>query len=317
MEGSGFLTADGGDGDPYYGGGGSGGRIAVYANSNSFAGTMSAIGGDGFVTGAAGSTLLSTNPAFEIAALAPSGIVTNPVNSLIVTFSSPVSADSFVPSSDVALVTPSGPLPQDQFSAVALSPASFRVLIPSQTLPGDYAVTVGPNVTDIFGRVMSQVYTGAFTIDLPVIRGKVTDTNAIPVPGVLLQTSFAQTVTDTNGDYVIGFPAGANFSVTPLKTNLVFAPGSLSYSNLTASVSNQNYLALTTIAPQLNAALQSTNLALNWYGYPGVTYQLYRSTNLADWTLYGHPMFGSNAVIEIPLPVNGQSMEFFRAQANN
>ena len=43
-------------------------------------------------------------------------------------------------------------------------PYSFRVNFPEQTARGDYAITVGSQVQDLYGQALSQVYTSAFTI---------------------------------------------------------------------------------------------------------------------------------------------------------
>ncbi len=74
---------------------------------------------------------------------------------------------------------------------------------------------------------------------------------------------------------------------------------------------------VTTIAPNLAGGLSGTNLQMNWFGIPGVTYQLYYSTNLADWLPCGNPINGSNGVVEIPLPIEGDPMKFFKVSAKN
>jgi len=59
LSGSGRILCDGGNGYASDSGGGAGGRIAVYYQTNSFAGTMSACGGSGCQYGAAGTIYLS------------------------------------------------------------------------------------------------------------------------------------------------------------------------------------------------------------------------------------------------------------------
>src|SRR5262249_3307764 len=54
LSGSGHLLADGGAGDFLQGGGGAGGRIAVYSAISQFAGSIEAHGGMGAVSGGAG-----------------------------------------------------------------------------------------------------------------------------------------------------------------------------------------------------------------------------------------------------------------------
>jgi hypothetical protein len=166
---------------------------------------------------------------------------------------------------------------------------------------------------------MSQVYTGAFSISLPVIEGFVTDTNGQPVPGVLLQPNNAASpaTTGSNGEYTIGVPPGAGLTITPIKPGYMFAPGSRTYAPNTGSISNENYLAVTTIAPGLIAKYQTTNVLLNWIGIPGVTYQLYYSTNLANWLPYSDPYPGINGPMQIAFPIAGDPMNFFRLSARN
>jgi hypothetical protein len=219
----------------------------------------------------------------------------------------------------VTLMTPNGPLSSDDFTISMLSSSLYLVSFPQQTAIGGYTLTVGTNITDLYGQPMSQVYTGAFTISLPVIQGAVTDTNGQPVPGVLLQPDggLSSTTTDTNGNYALGLTPGSSFTVVPSQSGLVFVPGSLSYTNVTTSISNQNYLAVTTLAPALTPQLQTTNLAIGWYGIPGVNYQVYSSTNLVDWVPCGDAVMGSNSVIQFPVQVGDEPEKFFRVQSSN
>ena len=79
---------------------------------------------------------------------------------------------------------------------------------------------------------MSQAYTGTFSIVWAMVQGAVTDTNGLPVPGVLLQPDggAAATTTDTNGNYVLSLPPDGTINVVPSKTGLMFVPSSRSYS---------------------------------------------------------------------------------------
>ena len=200
-----------------------------------------------------------------------------------------------------------------------LSSSSYQVSFPLQTAVGNYTFTVGTNINDLYGQPMSQVYTGAFTISLPVIQGAITGTNGQPVPGVLIQPDggLSTTTTDTNGNYALGILPGWSGTVVPSGAGLIYIPGSLSYTNVITSVSNQNYLAVTTIAPVVSSGLQATNFMMNWFGISGVTYQLYSSTNLADWLPYGEPLLGTNGPVVLPIPINDDPAMFFRVQAGN
>jgi hypothetical protein len=169
---------------------------------------------------------------------------------------------------------------------------------------------------------MPQAYTAVFTIELPVIEGAITDTNGYPVPGVLLESSdgISFTTTGTNGDYAFGFVPGSSFTLTPSLGGLVFVPASLSYTNISASLSNQNYVALSTLSSALTAVVtagaNATNLVLGWQANPGVTYQLYSSTNLADWVPYGAPFTGSNGAVQVLVPTTGGPAQFFSVQSS-
>jgi hypothetical protein len=192
------------------------------------------------------------------------------------------------------------------------------VSFPTQNLPGNYQVEAGPDIQSLFGQPMSQVYTGAFTLLLPTISGTIFDTNGIPVAGVVLQPDggLNGVTSDANGNYALGVPIGWNGSVSPALDPLILLPGSRSYTNVVASITNENYLAVTTVAPGITGGIDSTNLMLSWEGLAGVTYQLWSSTNLLDWTLHGGTLSGSNTY-QIPIPVDGEPAQFFRVQASH
>ena len=122
---------------------------------------------------------------------------------------------------------------------------------------------------------------------LPTIQGLVTDTNGLPVPGVVLQSDggVPPAVTDAAGRYSLGFVPGSSFTVTPALGGFVFVPGSRAYTGLTAPFTNENFLVVTSIVPTLASSREGNNLLTSWLGIQGVTYQLYCSTNLTYWTL--------------------------------
>jgi hypothetical protein len=316
--GNGQITADGGEGELYGGGGGAGGRIAIYSHANVFAGLVSVFGGEGDFRGADGSIFYSANLTLQVLSHTPVGIVSNGVSSVDLVFNEAPDPASFS-GADVSLTTPNGPLSPDALAVSTLSSSSYRVSFPLQTAVGDYTFTVGTNINDLYGQPMSQVYTGAFTILLPVIQGAVTDTNGQPVSGVLIQPDggLSTTTTDTNGNYALGILPGWSGAVVPSGAGLMYVPGSRAYTNVITSVSNQNYLAVTTIAPDVSSGLQATNLMINWHGISGVTYQLYSSTNLVDWLPYGDAFPGTNGPVVLPIPINGDPARFFRVQASN
>jgi hypothetical protein len=166
---------------------------------------------------------------------------------------------------------------------------------------------------------MSQVFTGAFAISLPVVQGTVADLSGQPISGVLLQPSggFTPATTDTNGNYTLGVPSGSDVTVSPGLGSLVFVPGLRAYTNVTASISNQNYLAVSTLVPMVAAQPGPANLTLSWFGIPGVSYQWLSSTNLADWSAYGDALVGTNGSMQLLMPTAPEPMKFFRLRADN
>ncbi len=61
LSGAGVISASGGGGASYAGGGGGGGRIALYFTTDSFSGTVQALGGTGWQRGSAGTIFRQTN----------------------------------------------------------------------------------------------------------------------------------------------------------------------------------------------------------------------------------------------------------------
>src|SRR5207245_9479745 len=121
---------------------------------------------------------------------------------------------------------------------------TVRASLPAQKVSGNDSIEAGLGTTDIFGRLMSQVYTGAFTILLPTISGTVTNTGGVAVAGVALQPSggLQPALTDGSGVYSIGVPPGWNGAVTPSLPGWMFVPGARSYTNLSGSVTGQDSL---------------------------------------------------------------------------
>jgi len=202
-------------------------------------------------------------------------------------------------------------------SAAVTGPTTVRVNFPVQNLLGNYSIQAAATVTDIFGLPLAQAYIGTFAISLPSISVTLTYTNGAPVAGVLLQPNggLIGVTTDTNGNYALGVPPGWNGTVTPTLGSFMFVPGSLAYTNVTAPVTNQNYLMVPTVAPSLTTGLSGTNFLVNWSGIPGVTYQLVWSTNLMDWQSLGGTLAGTNGPMQIILPVSSDPADFFRLSA--
>jgi len=316
FSGAGNISAMGGYGAPLGGGGGGGGRIAIFSPTNNFSGTTNANGGSGATPGQPGTIFLSSAlPGFQIISQSPTGLVSNAVSYVDLSFNEAVDPAS-VSVSNFTLVMPGGT------SAVILGaevsgPSTVRVGFLPQNLLGDYSIQAGTAITNIFGLPLAQAYTGTFTISLPTISGTVTDTNGAPVAGVLLLPDGGLTgvVTDTNGNYALGVPPGWSGSVTPEVYNFMFVPASLTYSNVIGSMANQNYLVVPIAAPNLVPGLNGTNLTMGWTGMSGVTYQTWSSTNLVDWQPLGDPLAGTNGPMQIALPLGTDPAAFFRVSA--
>ncbi|HWI56083.1 MAG TPA: carboxypeptidase-like regulatory domain-containing protein, partial [Bacillota bacterium] len=319
LVGNGSLSAAGGSGELYQGGGGGGGRISLYTPTNSFTGSVSAAGGLGWSNGSTGSVFFATN--FDLPVLvaqSPVGVVSNAISFIDLTFNNPVNPDA-VWYPGFFLDTPIGTIPGAEVYAAAQGTSTLRFYLPLQTAVGDYTLRVSHAlVWDIFGQSLAADYTNSFTIVLPLIEGRIFDTNGLPVPGVVVQPNpGSPATTDANGYYALGAPLGLSFSVTPAKTGLMFVPGTRYYTNVTGGSFSQDYLAVSTIAPVVQTDCGATNLVMNWLGISGVSYQPYASTNLVDWYPCSDLLLGTNGPMRLELPVGTEPCLFYRLGASN
>jgi len=252
----------------------------------------------------------------QVVSITPVGVLTAAVSSAEVVFNAPVNPYS-VQSPGVLLTAPGGVVMSNVTSA-ALSPYRFQLNFDAQTAQGDYTVTVGPPVADLFGQQLSQVYTGMFAIAWTTVQGSITNSNGEPVAEVLVQSDGggAGTTTDTNGSYVLAVPPGGAVIVTPSKSGLVFVPSSRTYWDVTTAITNENYLAVTSVTPTLVSQVESNSLVLSWYGIPGVGYQPFYSTDLVNWLPYGDVLAGSNSLLQLVVPIDTNSNMFFRMGAS-
>jgi hypothetical protein len=319
LEGNGLIAADGGDGQLYNGGGGAGGRIALYSDLPGFVGEISANGGGGAFDGGNGTIVNSSPiPTLQVLSNSPSGVVSNNVIYVTIYFNNAPNPNS-VSGSAITLNTPTGLLPTGSISVSSETPETYLLTLPQQTTPGTYTLTVGPNITDLYGQPMAQAYTATFTISLPVLQGTITDTNGNPIPGVVLQSSgftLTPTTTDSNGNYTMGFVPGVNFTITPSLTGWMFNPPSISYTSPGSSLAGQNYVG-TSFVPALVPSFDGTNFIFSWNGISGITYQMYTSTNLINWTPYGSPIPGNGVPVQAIIPVSANAQQFFSLQAGN
>ena len=319
MQGIGAITANGGDGDPYGGGGGGGGRIAIYSPGNFLTGPYSVAGGTGAFPGNTGTVYTASSlMGFDVVGQFPSGVTANVVSQITLNFSEPVDPYSIVPS-EVLIFTPAGILPASSLTFALPSPTSLQINFPTQNTPGDYRLELGTSLQSLLFTSLSQVYTGAFTLALPLISGTITDTNNQPVAGVSLQPNGGPppTVSDNNGNYSIGVSSGWSGTITPVFDGVYFAPGSRAYGNVVTNLAGENYRMLLSISPTLDSGLTGTNLAIRWPGITDITYQLWSSTNLIDWLPVGDPLPGTNGLMEVLVPALDKPAEFLRVNASN
>jgi hypothetical protein len=318
LAGTGSIAADGGAGQLYYGGGGGGGRIAIYTPVSAFSGLVSVTGGSGFMPGQSGSIYSSSSvPPPQVVSADPTGPVNYGVTYFHFGFSSMINPAS-VSTATVSLTAP-GEVAVSNLLIYAMNPFNFQVTFPQQIAQGNYVFTIGPQVFDLLGQPMPQAYTNSFSIVWSAIQGAVTDTNGQPVAGVVLQPDggVPSTTTDTNGLYLLSVPPTVPVTVTPSAVGLTFVPSSRTYAGVSGTISNENYLAVTTVAPALTTQVQSNSLALNWYGISGVSYQPLCSTNLVDWVPYNSALPGTNGPLQLIVPMDASPMMFFRLGASH
>jgi hypothetical protein len=169
LAGSGLISAQGGS-TPTSGfgggGGGGGGRIAIYGTISSVQSPIIALfgGSGGTGGGLSGSYYTSTTyVAPMVIAQSPSGQLNRFVSYMDVTFNQPVDPGTFT-NTDLVLTTPSGSIPASQITLASGDGSTWRIGFPTQTANGDYSLTVGPHVANLFGQEMPSAYQGAFNI---------------------------------------------------------------------------------------------------------------------------------------------------------
>lgn len=277
------------------------------------------MGGNGGNAGENGTIFFSTNRLpFSIISQSPAGVTGKAVGSVSFTFNEVVDPATVSPGR-FTLIMPTnyaGPLP-----VLTISAGDTTVTLnasPALNVPGDYTVVVNLGITDVFGTPLSQVYTGAFTVVVPTVEGHVRDINGIGISGVAVQTpGYLPVSTDATGNYALGVSSGWSGKITPSLGKNMFAPGAISLTNVTVQTTNQDFLMVDTIAPILVPSLSETNLLLNWTALPGVTYQAYWSTNLVDWSAFGSPLRGTDAVMQLQMPIGSNPLGFFRLNVSN
>jgi hypothetical protein len=163
IAGSGLVAARGGAGEPFLAGGGGGGRIAIYSPTQLFHGVLSASGGPGYRPGETGTVFLSTDRIVPLLVVgqSPSGIVTQAVSSIDVTFSAPLDASS-IDATDVSFSGPGGLV-----TNVALSlpePARLQISFPAQSTLGTYTLVIGQGIQSVYSESLPQPHTLTVTL---------------------------------------------------------------------------------------------------------------------------------------------------------
>jgi len=185
LAGTGVISANGGPSVSAYGGGGAGGRIAIYGTISSVQTPVVTMSGG--TSGGTGSYYTSTNVPPTVIAQSPSGQLDRFVSYVDVTFNQPVDPGTFT-NTDLVLTTPSGSIPASQFTLTGGGGGStWRIGFPTQTANGGYSLTVGPHVANLFGQEMPSAYQGAFNIQftLPVFSSSLNGTSpALSWPSV-------------------------------------------------------------------------------------------------------------------------------------
>jgi hypothetical protein len=321
LVGNGTFAAMGGDGELFFGGGGAGGRIAIYTRTNFFTGNVSVAGGNGYARGADGTLFQSATPLpLSVIAQTPGGTLNSKVSEVLVLLDTPVLASS-LSASAFTLLTPAGPLDATNISVQLHSSDLVKVQFPAQELEGIYTFTFGPEVRNLHMQLMSQTYTGAFTIAWPVVQGRVVDHLGQPVSGVILTgTTSAQPVpTDATGSYSIKCEPDQDVTISPAKQGLAFDPPSIAYERLNVSLSGVDFVGLPAVHLTGNISMgPAPGIELEWQGTKGLTYRVYWSTNLLDWepadTLVTCRDSGERMMLKMPL--DDGPRKFFKLQTN-
>ncbi|WP_203546973.1 Ig-like domain-containing protein [Roseiconus lacunae] len=155
-------------------------------------------------------TIDKTGP--QVTAAIPGDIQHRLVDSIEVTFDSPIDATTFR-SNDVVLTGPSGQI--GTAHPVSLGGKKFRITFPPQRANGTYEFTIGPNVTDLAGNSMDQNgngTTGETGVD------SFTHTFAIGLPNLIVGDPIA--TLDLQDSPVSNVQIGSKFRVSWVTQNV-------------------------------------------------------------------------------------------------
>ncbi len=114
---------------------------------------------------------------------------------------------------------------------------------------------------------------------------------------------------------MLGVPPAGPVTVTPSKSGLMFVPASYTFVDVTAPITNQNFLAVGTTVPVMTTQVQTNSLILSWYGISGIMYMPFCSTNLVEWYPYDIDYAGTNGPMQLVVPMSISSNLFFQLRA--
>ena len=166
--GSGVIHANGGTVSGYRGGGGGGGRIAIYSASHGFLGTTAVSGGTSGSPnttgpGQTGTIHLAAPLAPKVIAQSPGGPINRFLSYVDLTFDQAIDPATFT-TDDILLTTPAGPLPASQITLTGDGGVTWRIGFPAQFADGDYSLSVGQHLANLFGQEMATGYGGGFSV---------------------------------------------------------------------------------------------------------------------------------------------------------
>ena len=190
--------------------------------------------------------------------------------------------------------------------------------MPRQTNEGTYTLSVGTDVTSLFGQALASACTGTFAITNPVISGFVRRSDGTPMPNALLNAgSGHSTRSDTNGAYRLALPPGWGGTVTPENAAWIFTPTNRVYVDLAADISGEDFTGALTEPRILTATRSANSLHFGWPSAVGLQYQLQSATNLpaTTWFNEGAPFPGTGGVLTTNLPTGPEPSKFFRLLA--
>lgn len=324
LSGTGRIAADGGNAyytlGPEGPGGGAGGRIALHiADTAGFSGSVSVAGGTGTHGGQAGTIYWGTTntlPQLQVVGHSPTGTLLGPVEAVDVRFENALDVSGFT-SDDVAIMTPGGALPTGTVSVAPLGGDLYRISFPAQVAAGTYQLTVGPDISDLFGNPMGSADVIGFTLRDPCLAGTVAASNGWLLAGVGIAAGDGSVSgsTGTDGAYRLSRPLGWSGTLNATLAGAEFTPAGAVVGALTGDVAGIDFLLSTPLEPQAGIAYSNANLLLDWTSVSNLYYQLQESTNLADWVDVGGLLFGSGLDLSTNLVVDPDAdSKFYRME---